>query len=309
MKWQHCLFFCLLVLTGCNRAADSHEGIVINGSRPTAILSPPYVVATDGTGKLHYPLPSALGEYPEWSLDGGWIASCVRQPFRYYDRWAISIMRSDGRQRVRVTSYDAYCRPTWSPDATHLAFESYPNIYTLDVSCFLLSDKCSATPVFIVSGWDPDWSPDGEKLAYTSRENHICLVNADGSSTPVDLTPSLSGSGSPDWSPDGKRIVLDAYQPDQDLYDIFVIDADGSNLTNLTNGRGSSIFPKWSPDGSRIAFVSDRDSARQNIGWGWEPEYPNALFVMDIHGTNVVRVSYHEKEKIIWYEWLPVTTD
>jgi len=59
MKWQYLLFLSLLVF-GCNGATDTKEGIVINGSRPTAILSPPYVVATDGAGKLHYPLPSAL---------------------------------------------------------------------------------------------------------------------------------------------------------------------------------------------------------------------------------------------------------
>ena len=41
--------------------------------------------------------------------------------------------------------------------------------------------------------------------------------------------------------------------------EIYVMDADGSNATRLTNNSTREYYPSWSPDGSKIAFVSDRD--------------------------------------------------
>ena len=61
--------------------------------------------------------------------------------------------------------------------------------------------------------------------------------------------------------------------------DIFVIDADGSNLVILTNNYlANDGSPSWSPDGNLIAFVSDRDG-----------EY--AMYIMNADGSNVQRIS------------------
>ena len=62
--------------------------------------------------------------------------------------------------------------------------------------------------------------------------------------------------GSPDWSPDCSRI---AFYTDRDgNSEIYVMSADGSNQTRLTNDPAFDANPAWSPDGNTIAFASGR---------------------------------------------------
>jgi Tol biopolymer transport system component len=59
----------------------------------------------------------------------------------------------------------------------------------------------------------------------------------------------------PRWSPDGSRIVFQRFEGNRS--NIFVMDADGSDVRQLTSKGG--FPPAWSPDGSRIVFGSGRD--------------------------------------------------
>ena len=43
--------------------------------------------------------------------------------------------------------------------------------------------------------------------------------------------------------------------------DVFVMNADGSGRTNLTNNPAYDIDPAWSPAGNKIAFTSGRDGS------------------------------------------------
>ncbi len=61
---------------------------------------------------------------------------------------------------------------------------------------------------------------------------------------------------SPSFAPDGQSIAF--VQSSDEADDIFVVGADGSDETNLTE-TGLETDPSWSPDASRIAFLSDPD--------------------------------------------------
>jgi len=49
--------------------------------------------------------------------------------------------------------------------------------------------------------------------------------------------------------------------------DIYVINLDGSELTNLTNDSAEDWAPRWSPDGSLIAFQTNRTAIGRSTGW------------------------------------------
>jgi Tol biopolymer transport system component len=106
---------------------------------------------------------------------------------------------------------------------------------------------------------DIDWSPDASRIAVNpccgkSVPHSIVSIAADGSD-PRDL---LRRAGHPAWSPNGSRLAFERYGRDDrgDFHSwIFLADADGSNLVQLTGDRSPRAFsPAWSPDGSSIAF-------------------------------------------------------
>ncbi len=88
----------------------------------------------------------------------------------------------------------------------------------------------------------------------------ICITNAQtGQITRVikDLPLDRFGPGF-SWSPDGKQIVFVASakpkQEKREDLDLYVINADGSNLRQITSGDPIDVMPAWSPDGTWIAF-------------------------------------------------------
>jgi Tol biopolymer transport system component len=93
-------------------------------------------------------------------------------------------------------------------------------------------------------------------------------------------------SGLPDWSPDGERIAFfrefDVPQPVQ----IYVMNADGSDVTQLTTGPGFHGFPAWSPDGGSLAISTD---------WG---DYPALQGIWIIPASDPGGVTQQEARRV-----------
>jgi hypothetical protein len=103
--------------------------------------------------------------------------------------------------------------------------------------------------------WAPVLSPDKSKIAFHGKKvsfpNYFGIFTADingGLATHV-LQNVTANHIDPSWSPDGSRLVFSR------AGNIYTIDPDGSNLSQLTNNSLLEDEPTWSPDGNKIAFL------------------------------------------------------
>ena len=110
---------------------------------------------------------------------------------------------------------------------------------------------------------------------------------------------------SPELSYDGKTILFayteaepTIYQwTEKSTYHIFKTNLDGSNLTQLTDGRWNDFDPCFLPNG-RIAFISERRGGYGRCHPSPKPNY--TLHTMDAEGHDIVCISWHESN-----EWQP----
>ena len=116
--------------------------------------------------------------------------------------------------------------------------------------------------------WDqtPAWSPDGKRIAFEftrdgAHASDIYVINIDGSEQ-RNLTDHVYVDATPSWSPDGKKIAFASVRDTESgslmsRVEIYVMNADGSELRRLTRDFFEDSYPCWSPDGKKIAFIRE----------------------------------------------------
>lgn len=129
--------------------------------------------------------------------------------------------------------------PSFSPDGSRIVYSDNSTGYI----CFINSDGSNKQIALTASltsmiGSFPSWSPDGTCIAYILYSN-LFKVNVDGINQ-IQLT-SNNFSTNPSWSPDGSRIIYS--DSSTGWYQIFTLNADGSDKKQLTSGSTSFNFP------------------------------------------------------------------
>ena len=84
-------------------------------------------------------------------------------------------------------------------------------------------------------------------------------MNANGSKQ-VNLTRHRADDSEPIWSPDGKRILF-VSDRDAGVHDLYLMDADGTNVQRVFRQYKHREQPTWSPDGKSIAYVNPEEDA------------------------------------------------
>jgi Tol biopolymer transport system component len=174
------------------------------------------------------------------------------------------VMDADGgnARAVPVKDMIAPGYPSWYPDGKSIAFgDGAKNIlYRADI------ESGAVTPLTrqaeVLTGMSRI-SPDGRWIVfagqrnsgqiYNQGDNQIWVVDDTGVARPVESKP---GQGrAPSWSPDGKRIAFESGRGSPDgKYAIFLINRDGTVLTQVTDYALNGMHPHWSPDGRQLVF-------------------------------------------------------
>ncbi len=160
--------------------------------------------------------------------------------------------------------------PTETPQLPTATFTLTPTNIPLDVVTETLIPTATSADTPTAA---PTPIGGGTQIAFASNRSgipQIYLTDLTGN-TVRPITNMPNGACQPSWSPDGSKLVF--VSPCQREYDIsetppkdtalYIINADGSNQTELPTAPGGDFEPAWSPDGKRIAFTSLRDGHMQ----------------------------------------------
>jgi TolB protein len=148
--------------------------------------------------------------------------------------------------------------PDWSPVSQKIVFTSHapgdePN--PLSAELYVINADGTGLERLTDNNQEersPDWSPEGERLVFSchtsgaDQDHEICVMNADGTGM-TRLTDNTLPELSPSWSPDGDRIAFQRPAADGLGFEIWSMNPDGTDQTQLTTTPGptSTLLPNW----------------------------------------------------------------
>ena len=242
------------------------------------------VMDADGSNKRKLTLHSreAIFVSPTWSADGTQLAFSPLQPIQSFTP-DIYTVDTDGSDLTNLTKSPEVeeSDPDFSPNGLQMCF--YGGNYKTGFGIFIRnSDGSNLTP--LVSNKphrrysDCDWSPDGTKIATTYYPDRhpgdppnygdVSVLNADGSGK-INLTKSPEVNESyPSWSPDGTKITFSSDRRGGDT-EIYTMDADGTEVAQVTNSPKNEISPDWQPltPQSRSMTVNPPNTGGPSLLW------------------------------------------
>jgi Tol biopolymer transport system component len=201
---------------------------------------------------------------------------------------------------THLGSPDCPPNPDFSKGYVWAIYPSY-DIFAAD------ADGSNVRALTATPGYDAEAtiSPDGKRIIFTSmRDGDLDLYTMDAAGRNVRrLTTELGYDGGAFFSADSKQIVYRSYHPktpeqiaryrqklaenliEPTVFEVWVMNADGSNKRQVTRLGAASFAPYFFPDARRIIFSSNvNDPKRRNFD----------LYAINTDGTNFERVTYEE---------------
>jgi serine/threonine protein kinase len=237
------------------RATDSNADRYINELDPSQLF-----LLDIGSGSQQALTQSeAYQRAPAWSPDGSKLAFASGRD----GDLEVYLVDADGGDPFPLTDNPAWdSGPDWSPaDPAKIAFDSERDgdseVYLMDEGG---GQVVQLTHNTVVDG-DPAWSPDGQRLAFSSnREGDFDIYVSDLNGQIRRVTATGADDLYPAWSPDGSTIAFSRGVLYRYRFDIYVMNADGSEQRELLSSPTEDHWPSWSPDGQWIAFSRRRSA-------------------------------------------------
>jgi Tol biopolymer transport system component len=209
----------------------------------------------DGDGQLIHLTPGntlRIGLW-EWSPDGSQIVFELDDDTQT-DLWVVNA-DGTGLGALTETANQDELMPDWSPNGMQLVF-ARRDVGTVVYDLWTMNADGSGAVAIAADGsinWKPRWSPGGTHILFASTRTgvgeHLWLAAADGTG-PIRLT--TKDGTNPVWSSGGAQIAFESTRDgDQEVY---VMQADGSNQTNLSNNAQPDFSPSWFPDGQEVLY-------------------------------------------------------
>ena len=217
-----------------------------------------------------------------------------------------------GNMMTFTAKYTDDYSPAISPDGKWLAFASNrlqnAELYLMDLNTRSLRQL---THTDELDEYMPAFSPDGKSIAFVTERTRggmmlppVQASGSDPSSASIYLMdidgrnqrPVIDVEGAhraPVFSPDGKRIAFESRAPAQenestpggvdnsDTLEIYIVQTDGTNQTQLTHNSVDDGHPTWAPNGKQIAFTSMVDDIYQ-------------IFSVNAEGGAVKQLTYED---------------
>ena len=196
--------------------------------------------------------------------------------------------------------HDQACpaRPDFSRGYVWPIYETY-DLFVVNV------DGSGLTQLTDTPGYDAEAtiSPRGDRMVFTSLRSgdlDLWTMNLDGSDA-RQITSRIGYDGGAFFSPDGSKIVWRAHYPEAEtdiadyqallreglirptVLEIFVANADGSEVRQVTNNGKANFAPFWHPSGQKILFSSNMDDPS---GRAFD------VYMINVDGTGLERVTH-----------------
>lgn len=275
---QISLIVLLTILSGCGNNFESPEQ---NEDR------------SDEACKVNISESGSL-QNPAWSPDGDSILfTCFSAGYNSepadlmvvnLENHSVRTLVSDGTGNINLPG------SVWNQSTGKIVFSStrdpHDEIYIIDENGNP-GDEIRITERSERVAYEPSFSPDGQWIVFESHmidiENDgiITKYKIDGSEQFDQLTDASEDCRQPNWSPAGDLILYQRYTAGQ--WDIWIMDTDGSNQTQITSGTGDKTDASFSPDGQWIVYSSDQGGL----------EFAN-LFAVPVTGGSSTRISFFD---------------
>jgi tol-pal system beta propeller repeat protein TolB len=238
----------------------------------------------------------------------------------------ICIMNADGSGQTQITNLQATAfYASLSPDGETIYFSSRDSGNFEIYSILVNGKQLELLTKGLGALYAPELSPDGQQIIFTKGSSGIWVMNPNGKARRA-ITDQ--NDIDPTWSPDGSMIAFASSR--QGKRQLFIMNADGSNIRQVTNLNDMGGRSTWSADGKKLAFyagpagdhniytinidgtgLAQLTQGGDNLGPSWSPDGNwiaftsfrdgnNEIYIMHPDGTNPMRLTNN-----LTSEWQP----